>query len=70
MKTGYYQADKINGVTYVGELLNSDSDPNVYIPVLFYNLLSDLGQEEIIFTYIGEYDSVIFDIIRREYGIN
>jgi hypothetical protein len=67
MKSGYYQADCINGVHYLGELLE-DSGIEVERPDIFQMRLKDLGEDEVIVTFLDCTSKDIFDEIEARFG--
>jgi hypothetical protein len=64
----YLVADVIDGVSIHGTIDYPDVD--VLSPKLFYECLNDLGDDEVIYTYVGGDDEELFDKIDNEYGIN
>ena len=68
-RTGYYQADNINGVMFYGKLME-DSDVDIIPPKDFFESLDTLDDDEIIYTFIGPEDAETLATIESEYGIN
>lgn len=66
-KVGYYQADLINGVTYIGDALEDDST-EVSSPIFFQKHLSDSDFDGMV-TFLDESSEGIFSEIDEEYGI-
>ncbi len=67
-KKGYYQADTINGVHFVGELLD-DSEQDVTDARSFAESLKDLGEKVVIVAFFDESTAGILEEIEKEYGI-
>jgi len=69
-KSGYYQADTVNGVHFVGNDLFIDY-PNAEVihPRDFRDALDSLGESEIIWTSFEEYQENLWDEINEGYGI-
>lgn len=69
MKTGYYQADTINGVTFYGtELENNNTE--ISTPRHFADGLKNLGDDETIIAFFSEAEAEILQEIAEEYGIH
>jgi hypothetical protein len=64
----YLVADVIDGVSIHGAVDYPDVD--ILSPRIFYECLADLGDDEVIYTYVGGDDEELFDKIDKEYGIN
>lgn len=67
-KKGYYKAETVNGVYFVGELLD-DSEQDVTDARSFADSLKDLGDDEVIVAFFDESTADIFEEIDSEYGI-
>ena len=66
LKTGYYQADTANGVTFLGAHSRPNNQENRVTPEIFYSSLKDLADDEIVVSFLkGE----ILEKIEQEYGI-
>jgi hypothetical protein len=68
-KTGYYQADTQNGITFIDDILD-DENQEVTTARIFSDSLSTLGDDEIMVTF---FDIDTFDIleeIAQDYSIN
>ena len=68
-KTGYYQADTINGIHFLGELLENP-ETELTAPSDFAGSLDALKDDEIIVAFFDESNKEIFDSINDEYGIH
>lgn len=66
-KKGYYQADRQNGVTYVGKIL--EEDVHVSNPGFFLYTIPYLDHDEILTTFLDESNKDIFDSLNATYGI-
>jgi hypothetical protein len=69
LKTGYYQADNNNGVTFIGDILE-DENQDVMPASLFKDCLSSLGNSESIVSFFDCSNFDILEQIEEEYGIN
>lgn len=68
-KVGYYQADTINGVHFIGEML-LDDDQEIDRPDYFEMCLKDLGDDEIVVAHFDQCNFGLLAVINAEYGIN
>jgi len=69
-KTGYYQADQQNGVSFIGDILE-DKNQDVLMPTsLFAECLDDLAEDEIIVSFFDASAFYILEKIEKDYGIN
>lgn len=68
LKTGYYQADTNNGVTFLGDSLE-DENQDLTLPLEFLGDLSTLGDDEIMVCFFDESSFHILEEIEQEYGI-
>jgi hypothetical protein len=66
-KVGYYKADLVDGVTYIGAELE-DEETEIDTPVFFQNHLDDADFTEMI-TFLDESTKSIFEKIEAEYGV-
>lgn len=66
-KVGYYKADLIEGVTFIGTQLDDDSI-DALEPSFFQRHLGDSDFVEMV-TFIDELNKDVFDQIEAEYGI-
>jgi len=67
MKTGYYQADCVNGVHFIGKILD-DADQEVTRADIFEMKLKDLSENEVIVAFFDESTRDIFESIESHYG--
>lgn len=67
-KKGYYKAETVNGVYFVGELLD-DSEQDVTDARNFADSLKNLGDDEVIVAFFDGSTADIFEEIDSEYGI-
>jgi hypothetical protein len=65
---GYYQADCINGITFVGATLE-DSTIEVSAPRFFADYLDGLDQGETITTFFDESSKSIFEELNEKYSV-
>jgi len=69
LKTGYYQADTANGVSYIGDILEN-SEQDVLPAGLFAESLEDLEDGEIIVAFFDMETFGILENIEKHYSIN
>ncbi len=65
---GYYKAETINGVYFVGDMLD-DGEQDVTDARNFADSLKDFGEDEVIVAFFDDADAEIFEEIDAEYGI-
>lgn len=65
---GYYQANCINGITFIGNELD-DSAVEVNTPRFFADYLDSLDQDEKITTFFDQSSKSIFDELNKKYGV-
>jgi hypothetical protein len=68
LKTGYYQADTANGVTFIGNILE-DTQQVIINAGLFARLLEDLEDGEVIVTFFDVETFHILEEIEKNYSI-
>ncbi|MEN9755834.1 MAG: hypothetical protein RL755_21 [Pseudomonadota bacterium] len=66
--TGYYQADKQNGVTYIGDCLE-DADIHILRAGLFAEFLEDMEENETMVTFFDCSNFELLEKIDSEYGV-
>ena len=66
-QTGYYQADCINGIIFIGAILD-DPTTEVSTPSFFADYLDSLDQDETITTFFDQSSKSIFDELNKKYG--
>lgn len=65
-KKGYYRADDMDGVCYIGETLNSDNTlvtPEEFLKGIQKNV------SQILITQLKENDEMVFMQLLRDYGV-
>jgi len=65
---GYYQANCINGITFVGASID-DSAVDVSTPSFFADYLDSLDQDETITAFFDQSSKSIFDELNEKYGV-
>jgi len=68
LKTGYYQADTANGVTFIGDILD-DTQQDVFSPRVFAGSLEYLEDGDIIVTFFDVESFHILEDIEKNYSI-
>ena len=67
MRVGYYCADLVNGVHYIGDMVE-DPEATIIKPCEFYEALKYV--DEPIYTFFHPEHEAIYDLIEEEYGIH
>ena len=66
LKNGYYQADTVNGVTFLDAHSRPNNQKNRVTPEIFYSSLTYLEDDEVVVSFLrGD----ILKKIDQEYGI-